>query len=115
MPYICARVIFALKDHRSTHMHSTIEDMRQSLHETFNIEQNGGTIIARDDSTIILANYNLVHLKLIDAVKAQYPNVEVYFENYAHSSSGYVVFFVFNYFHNDQIETWATINLFRNR
>ena len=88
-------MIFALKDQRSTDMHSTIEDMRQSLHRTFNIERNGGTIIVRDDSTLILSNYNLVHLKLIDAVKAQYPNVEIYFENYTHSSSGYVVFFVF--------------------
>jgi hypothetical protein len=64
-------------------MHSTIEDMRQSLHGIFNIERNGGTIIVRDDSTLMLANYNLVHLQLIDAV------------NYTHSSSGYVVFFLF--------------------
>lgn len=76
-------------------MHSTIEDMRQSLHGIFNIERNGGTIIVRDDSTLMLANYNLVHLQLIDAVKAQHPNVEIYFENYTHSSSGYVVFFLF--------------------
>lgn len=76
-------------------MCSTIEDMRQSLHRTFNTERNGGTIIVRDDSTLILANYNLVHLQLIDAVKAQHPNVEIYFENHAHSSSGYAVFFLF--------------------
>ena len=76
-------------------MHSTIEDMRHSLHRIFNIERNGGTIIVRDDSTLMLVNYNLVHLQLIDAVKAQHPNVEIYFENYKHSSSGYVVFFLF--------------------
>ena len=87
--------MFALKDLRRTYMHSTMEDIRQSLHRTFNIERNGGTIIVRDDSTLVLANYNLVHLQLIEAVKAQYPNVEIYFENYANSSSGYVVFFVF--------------------
>ncbi len=87
--------MFALKDHRVTYMHSTMEDIRQRLHQTFNIERNGGTIIARDDSTLMLANYNLVHLQLIETVKAQYPNVEIYFENYTHSSSGYVVFFVF--------------------
>jgi len=95
MPYICPDMMFALKDLRRTYMHSTMEDIRQSLHRTFNIERNGGTIIVRDDSTLVLANYNLVHLQLIEAVKAQYPNVEIYFENYANSSSGYVVFFVF--------------------
>jgi hypothetical protein len=76
-------------------MKSTIEDLRLSLHRTFNTERNGGNIIVRDDSTLMLRNYNLVHLRLIDAVKAQYPHVEIYFENHAHSSSGYVVFFLF--------------------
>ncbi len=76
-------------------MNSTIEDLRRSLHETFNTERNGGTIIVRDDSTLMLRNYNVVHLRLIEAVKAQYPDVEIYFENHAHSSSGYVVFFLF--------------------
>ena len=76
-------------------MNSSIEDLRQSLSRTFNVERHGGSILARDDSTLMLLNYNLVHLQLIDAVKAQYPSVEVYFENYAHSTSGYVVFFVF--------------------
>jgi hypothetical protein len=76
-------------------MNSTIEDIRQSLCRTFNIERNGGCILARDDSTLMLLNYNLVHQQLVDEVKAQYPNVEIYFENYSNSSSGYVVFFVF--------------------
>ena len=80
---------------RTAYMHSTIEEIRESLHRTFNLERNGGTIIARDDSTLMLANYNLVHLELIETVKIQHPNVEIYFENYTHSSSGYVVFFVF--------------------
>jgi hypothetical protein len=72
----------------------TIEDMRQSLHRTFDIEHNGGTIIIRDDSTLMLSNYNLVHFELIEIVKTKFPNVQVYFEKYTHSSSGYVVFFV---------------------
>ena len=76
-------------------MNSTIEDLRLSLHRTFNTEHNGGNIIVRDDSTLMLRNYNIVHLGLIDAVKTQYPNVEIYFENHSHSSSGYVVFFLF--------------------
>ena len=76
-------------------MPSTIEDLRQSLHRIFCIERNGGSIIVRDDSTLMLTNYNLVHVRLVDVVKAQYPNVEIYFENYSHSSSGYVVFFLF--------------------
>jgi hypothetical protein len=76
-------------------MNSTIEDLSRSLNRTFNTERNGGSIIVRDDSTLMLRNYNIVHLRLIDAVKAQYPNVEIYFENHAHSSSGYVVFFLF--------------------
>jgi len=76
-------------------MNSTMEDLRQSLSRTFNIERNGGCILVRDDSTLMLLNYNLVHLQLIDAVKTQHPDVEIYFENYAHSSSGYVVFFLF--------------------
>jgi hypothetical protein len=76
-------------------MHSTIEDRRDSLHQTFGIERNGGSIHVRDDSTLMLTNYNLVHVHLIEVVKTQYPNVEIYFENYSHSSSGYVVFFLF--------------------
>jgi hypothetical protein len=76
-------------------MNSTMEDLRQSLSRTFNIERNGGSILVRDDSTLMLLNYNLVHLQLIDAVKTQHPDVEIYFENYTHSSSGYVVFFLF--------------------
>jgi hypothetical protein len=76
-------------------MPTTINDLRDSLHRTFAIERNGGSILVRDDSTLMLTNYNLVHTQLIDVVKAQYPNVEIYFENYSHSSSGYVVFFLF--------------------
>ena len=76
-------------------MHSTIHDLRDSLHRTFCIERKGGSLVVRDDSTLMLTNYNLVHTQLIDAVKAQHPNVEIYFENYSHSSSGYVVFFLF--------------------
>jgi hypothetical protein len=95
VPYICPRAVSALKDPRIPRMNSTMEDLRQSLSRTFNIERNGGSILVRDDSTLMLLNYNLVHLQLIDAVKTQHPDVEIYFENYAHSSSGYVVFFLF--------------------
>lgn len=76
-------------------MNSTMEDLRRSLARTFDLERNGGTILVRDDSTLMLVNYNLVHLQLVDAFKTQHPDVEVYFENYSHSSSGYVVFFLF--------------------
>ena len=76
-------------------MKTTIEDLRLSLQRTFNTERNGGSIIVRDDSTLMLRNYNVLHMRLIDAVKAQYPHVEIYFENHSHSSSGYVVFFIF--------------------
>ena len=76
-------------------MHSAMDERRTRLQKTFGIERNGGSIHVRDDSTLMLVNYNLVHAQLIDAVKAQYPNVEISFENYAHSSSGYVVFFLF--------------------
>lgn len=72
-----------------------MEDLRRSLARTFNIERNGGSILVRDDSTLMLLNYNLVHLQLIDTVKTQHPDVEIYFEHYTHSSSGYVVFFIF--------------------
>lgn len=76
-------------------MNSTMEDLRRSLARTFNIDRNGGCILVRDDSTLMLLNYNLVHLQLIDTVKTQHPDVEIYIENYAHSTSGYVVFFLF--------------------
>jgi hypothetical protein len=76
-------------------MNSTMEDLRRSLARTFDIERHGGSILVRDDSTLMLLNYNLVHLQLIDTIKTQHPDVEVYIENYAHSSSGYVVFFLF--------------------
>jgi hypothetical protein len=94
-PYIRRPAFFALKDGRARSMKSTIEDLRLSLHHTFNTERNGGSIIVRDDSTLMLRNYNVVHLRLIDAVKTQYPHVEIYFEHHAQSSSGFVVFFVF--------------------
>ena len=76
-------------------MQSAMDERKERLHKTFGIERNGGSIHVRDDSTLMLINYNLVHVQRIDAVKAQYPNVEIYFENYSHSSSGYVVFFLF--------------------
>ena len=76
-------------------MNSAMEDLRRSLSRTFNLERTGGLILIRDDSTLMLVNYDLVHLQLIDAVKTQHPDVEVYFEKFAHSSSGYVVFFLF--------------------
>jgi len=75
-------------------MPAAIDDLRQSLSGTFNLARNGGTIRVRDDCTLMLINYNIVHMQLVDAVKAQHPNVDIYFENYAGSSSGYVVFFV---------------------
>ena len=95
MPYISPLAVFALKDSRVSRMNSTIEDLRQSLSRTFNIERNGGCIRVRDDSTLMLIHYNLVHLHLIDAVKTQHPEVDIHFENHPHSSSGYVVFFLF--------------------
>ncbi len=92
-PYISPRALVALKDRRAARMKAPIEDLRLSVLRTFNTQRNGGSVIVRDDSTVMLRNYNVVHQRLVDAVRTQHPGVEIHFENHAHSSSGYVVFF----------------------
>ncbi len=76
------------------HMWSPLDDLKQSLHTTFSLERNGGVIIVRDDSTLMLVDCCSVHMHAIELIRTQYPNVEIYVESYTNSSSGYIVFFV---------------------
>lgn len=75
-------------------MPCSIEDLRNTLSRTLGVDRRGGKLVVRDDITLLLVNYNLVHMKILEFVKTRYPNVEIQIEHYAQSTSGYVVIFV---------------------
>ena len=75
-------------------MPSSIEDLRNTLSHILGVDRRGGKLVVRDDITLLLVNYNLVHMEILEFVKTRYPNIEIQIEQYAQSTSGYVVIFV---------------------
>lgn len=75
-------------------MATSIQDLRNTLSRILGVDRRGGKLVARDDITLLLVNYNLVHMDILEFIKTRYPNVEIQIENYTQSSSGYVVIFV---------------------
>lgn len=75
-------------------MPSSIEDLRNTLNHVLGVHRRGGKIVVRDDITLLLVNYNLIHMEILEFIKTRYPNIEIHVENYSQSTSGYVVIFV---------------------
>lgn len=86
--------LVVLKEAMPTHMPSSIEDLRSTLSRILGIDRRGGKLVVRDDITLLLVNYNLVHMEILEFIKTRYPNIEIQIENYTQSTSGYVVIFV---------------------
>ena len=85
---------FVLKDIIPRHMSSSIEDLKSTLKHVLGVDRRGGKIVVRDDITLLLVDYNLIHMEILEFIKTRYPNIEIHFENYSQSTSGYVVIFV---------------------
>jgi len=76
------------------HMPSSIEDLKTTLNHVLGVDRRGGRLVVRDDITLLLLNYNLIHMDILEYIKTLHPNIEIQIENYTQSTSGYVIIFV---------------------
>ena len=68
--------------------------LREVLTLVLQTTKHGGRLLQRDDSTLILSNYNVMSVYAIDIIRDQFPHAEINIQADAGSSSGYVVIFV---------------------
>ena len=68
--------------------------LRQVLVLVLQTTKHGGRLLQRDGSTLILSNYNVMHVHVIDIIRDQFPHSEINIQSDAGSSSDYVVIFV---------------------
>ena len=68
--------------------------MREVVGVVLQTKKHGGKLLQRDESTLILSNYNGMNVHAMDIIRDQFPNSEINIQADANSSSGYVVIFV---------------------
>ena len=59
-----------------------------------NIDRYGGKLYERDDSTIILKDYQCMSMRQLDLIHEQFPQVDITMQSHKDSASGFVVIFV---------------------
>jgi len=59
-----------------------------------NIDRYGGKLYERDDSTIILKDYECMSMRQLDLIHEQFPQVDITVQSHKDSASGFVVIFV---------------------
>jgi hypothetical protein len=59
-----------------------------------NIDRYGGKLYERDDSTIILKDYECMSMRQLDLIHEQFPQVDITVQSHEDSASGFVVIFV---------------------
>lgn len=59
-----------------------------------NIDRYGGKLYERDDSTIILKDYECMSMRQLDLIHEQFPQVDITMQSHKDSASGFVVIFV---------------------
>jgi len=74
--------------------HRSMRRLREVLALVLQTTKHGGRLLQRDDSTLILSNYNVMNVHAIDIIRDQFPHSEINIQADAGSSSGYVVIFV---------------------
>ena len=73
---------------------NSMRRLREVLALVLQTAKHGGRLLQRDESTLILSNYNVMNVHAIDIVRDQFPNSEINIQADTGSSSGYVVIFV---------------------
>lgn len=74
--------------------HRSMRRLREVLALVLQTTKHGGRLLQRDESTLILSNYNVMNVDAIDIIRDQFPHSEINIQADAGSSSGYVVIFV---------------------
>ena len=65
--------------------------LEQEIRKTFNIDKMGGTLIARDSSTIIVYNIEALCDEQVEHLVRFYPNLSVTIHSSSTSHSGFMV------------------------
>jgi hypothetical protein len=68
--------------------------LREVVGVVLQTTKHGGKLIQRDESTLILSNYNGMNVHAMDIIRDQFPYSEINIQADSNSSSGYVVIFV---------------------
>ena len=68
--------------------------LRRTVALILNTDRYGGTLHARDDSTLILKDYRCVSVHLLDLIHEQFPEVDITVQSHEDSASGFVLIFV---------------------
>lgn len=70
--------------------------LREVVSVVFQTTKHGGRLLQRDESTLILSNYNVMNMHALDIIREQFPHSHINIQAEPSSSSGYVVIFVLN-------------------
>jgi hypothetical protein len=70
--------------------------LREVVSVVLQTTKHGGKLLQRDESTLILTNYNVMNMHALDIIREQFPHSEINIQAEPSSSSGYVVIFVLN-------------------
>jgi len=68
--------------------------LREVVGVVLQTTKHGGKLLQRDESTLILSNYNGMNVHAMDIIRDQFPYSEINIQADSNSSSGYVVIFV---------------------
>lgn len=68
--------------------------LREVVGVVLQTTKHGGRLLQRDESTLILSNYNGMNVHAMDIIRDQFPNSEINIQADPNSSSGYVIIFV---------------------
>lgn len=67
--------------------------MCKTITQVLDLPRYGGTLVRRDNETVLLVDYDFVSQIAIDAICTQHPTVQVYINKCDSSTSGYMLTF----------------------
>lgn len=73
---------------------NTMTVLNRAVALMLNIDRYGGKLYERDDSTIILKDYECMSMRQLDLIHEQFPQVDITMQSHKDSASGFVVIFV---------------------
>jgi hypothetical protein len=65
----------------------------KTIARVLDFQRFGGTLVRRDDTTVLLVDYDFVSQSALDAICTQHPGVQVFVRKCESSTSGYMLAF----------------------
>ena len=71
----------------------TMESVKRTVTLVLNLPHGGGRLLARDDYTLVLMDYDYLPHRAIQLIVDQHPHLQIDTHQSDHSTTGYVVIF----------------------